>query len=112
MDCIHELGGQGRVRLLPPPARATNGPAKEGRREQGQQGKEQEDDGRVEIKHRHEDEDEDRRDAGDNQLRQVLPIERLQLLNRVHRIDEHVAGAPFLQVARAEGEQVGVEQAA
>ena len=75
-------------------------------------GKEQEDDGRVEIKHRHEDEDEDRRDAGDNQLRQVLPIERLQLLNRVHRIDEHVAGAPFLQVARAEGEQVGVEQAA
>ena len=96
MDRIHELGGQRRVRLLPPAARAPNGPAKEGRREQGEQRKEQEDDGRVEIEHRHEDEDEDGRDAGDNQLRQVLPVERLQLLNRVYRIDEHVARAAFL----------------
>ena len=43
---------------------------------------------------------------------QVLPVERLQLLNRVHRIDEYVARAPFLQVAGTEGEQVGIEQAA
>ena len=62
----------------------------------------EEDAGHGQVEEHHEGEDADRRDRGDDQLRQVLAEVGLELLDALHDADRDIAGALAVEVRRAE----------
>ena len=72
-------------------------------------GEDQEDDGGRQIEDRHEGEDDERRQDGDDQLRQVLAEERVELLDAVDHGERRVAGSALVEVAGAEAEDVLIQ---
>ena len=82
------------------------------RRGEREQGEDEEDQRREHIQRGHEREDDQRREEGDDELRQVLPEELVELLDAVDERQGGVTAAALVEVARAQCEHLLVELAA
>ena len=109
LDAVDEVVAEGGVGVAAGESARAVQRVEEGRHDQREDGEDQEDQAGGQVQPGHEEEDDERRQGGDQQLRQVLPEERLQHLDAVDEAQGDAAGALLVDRPGPEREDVAVQ---
>ena len=102
LNRVQKVGGERSVGVAPAQARRRVLSLQQRRQREREQREAHVNRRHRQIEEGHKDEDADRRDRRHQQLRQILPEERLQLLHALDHPDRHIARAPPVEIGRAQ----------
>ena len=112
LDRIQQLGGEAGIGALPVARLAGVQLVPGRRRQQRQQGEAQHDQRHLQVQPGDEAEDQERREGGDQKLRNILAEIGFQLLDTVDHGQRHIAGALLADIGRAKCGDLVVDRAA